>query len=71
MPSYSTDSLELFDPVAAGRKILRAPSTLAKDRMKGTGPEFVKFGASVRYTRQALEAYVAKSARRSTSDQGG
>jgi predicted DNA-binding transcriptional regulator AlpA len=62
---------KLLKPADAAAFLDLSKSTLAKRRMTGDGPRFVKFGASVRYSLQDLEEYVAQSARRSTSDQSG
>jgi len=62
---------KLLKPADAAAFLDLSRSTLAKRRMTGNGPRFVKFGASVRYSLQDLEEYVARSARSSTSDQGG
>lgn len=46
-----------------------ARSTLAKLRMRGDGPPFVRVGASVRYPEDALAAWLSSLPRRkSTSD---
>lgn len=45
-----------------------APSTLEKHRTIGGGPKFRKFGRSVRYTIQDLEAWSQARACESTSD---
>ncbi|WP_373875211.1 helix-turn-helix transcriptional regulator [Methylorubrum podarium] len=41
---------------------------LEKLRISGGGPEFIKLGRSVRYERAALDAWIAASRRRSTSE---
>ena len=43
-------------------------SSLAKARMRGDGPQFVKIGRSVRYSRDAGLAWMAAHTRRSTSE---
>jgi hypothetical protein len=43
-------------------------SYLAKARMTGTGPRFVKFGRSVRYRPADLEDFMRARSRTSTSD---
>lgn len=49
-----------------------APSTLAKMRIRGDGPEFSKAGTKiVVYDITALEGWLAGGRRRSTSDRGG
>jgi hypothetical protein len=45
-----------------------ATQTLAKWRVYGTGPEFVRVGSRVFYEESALEAYIAERRRRSTSE---
>ena len=44
--------------------------TLETKRVRGGGPEFIKLGKSVRYTRRACFEYLAAGRRRSTSDPG-
>ena len=43
------------------------PSTLTKLRMRGTGPAYLKLGASVAYDIRDLDAWMAASRRTSTS----
>jgi Helix-turn-helix domain len=64
----STIPANLLKPAAAAAYLGRSPSTLAKSRMKGDGPRFIKLGSSVRYDVNDLREYVVKSARRSTSE---
>lgn len=45
-----------------------SPSTLAKMRLTGTGPVFVKLGRKVAYRLEDLEAWVAENRFRSTSE---
>lgn len=45
-------------------------SQLNKLRVYGGGPEYVKLGRSVLYEIEALEAWIAKHRRTSTSDRG-
>jgi predicted DNA-binding transcriptional regulator AlpA len=44
-------------------------STLRSWRLTGRGPRFLKLGASVRYRRADLEAFLESCARSSTSDE--
>ena len=46
------------------------PKTLARWRWQGKGPIFRKIGRKPLYALEDLEAYIAASARRSTSDPG-
>jgi hypothetical protein len=45
-------------------------STLRRWRWAGSGPQFIKLGAAVRYDPQALSGFVEAGRRRSTSDRG-
>ena len=58
----------LFTPKeqAAGLKV--SVSFLAKARMRGDGPPYIKVGRSVRYTETGQAQYLASRQRRSTSD---
>jgi predicted DNA-binding transcriptional regulator AlpA len=43
-------------------------STLAKMRLSGAGPHYIKLGRSVRYLPSAVEKWVQARSRQSTSD---
>ena len=43
-------------------------STLAKRRMTGDGPRFIKIGRSIRYRRGDLDAWLASHMRNSTTE---
>lgn len=43
-------------------------SFLAKARMNGTGPAFIRLGRAIRYSQDALDAFKAAQTRSSTSD---
>lgn len=47
-----------------------SPRTLAKWRILGRGPRFIRVGAAVVYDRNDLDEFLAKGARCSTSDDG-
>lgn len=47
------------------------PSTLAKRRLRGHDPEYIKIGAAVFYDIEVLDRMMASRRRRSTSDPGG
>jgi hypothetical protein len=59
---------EAFDTAAAARFVGISPSYLCHLRVLGTGPEFHKLGRRCVYRRSALEAYLAKHRRKSTSE---
>lgn len=46
----------------------RCVPTLQKDRVAGTGPQYVKIGRLVRYRPSDLQAWLAERVRRSTSE---
>lgn len=52
----------------AAKRLGVSASKLAKDRLTGASPPFVKIGASVRYRASDLDEFVASRVRRSTSD---
>src|SRR5687768_5198272 len=59
--------IRLATPFETARILGVKPQTLAKWRLKGTGPLFRKFGSRVMYAVPDLEAFVAAAARESTS----
>ena len=59
---------EYLPPRQFAQLIGISESTLSKQRMRGDGPEFVKIGRSVRYSRDAGLAWMAAHTRRSTSE---
>lgn len=61
-----TDSL--FKTEGAARYLGLGKSTMAKFRITGGGPRFIKMGAAVRYRRADLDAWAAERSRRSTSE---
>jgi predicted DNA-binding transcriptional regulator AlpA len=46
------------------------PSFLAKARLTGAGPRFLKIGRAVRYKRSDIDSWLAGKGRVSTSDPG-
>ena len=46
-----------------------AVSTLEAWRVRGGGPEYVKFGKAVRYSDEGLDKFVASRTRTSTSNE--
>ena len=63
----TTDPKRLLTPPEAAKAWRVSLSKLAKDRVNGTGPEYVKIGRAVRYDPDALNDYVRKQARSSTA----
>ena len=64
----------LLPPPEAARFLGNSVDTLARWRINGDGPPYIKLGTSrtshIRYRRSELEAFLRMLARRSTSDPG-
>jgi hypothetical protein len=59
-----------FKPREAAKILNRSDSWLAKQRCTGTGPDYLKLsGHTVLYTREALEAWLAKQPRCTSTSQ--
>lgn len=68
--SLQSISGERLLTVRDAANVLRlSESWLAKARMRGDGPPFVKIGRSIRYGESALRDWVKSQTRRSTSEQ--
>jgi excisionase family DNA binding protein len=52
----------------AARYLAIGQQTLPKLRLRGSGPPYLKFGRSVRYAIEDLDAWAHTRKRRSTSD---
>ena len=59
-----------FRAPEAARYLGISPSTLAKMRLRGDGPVFLKLNRSVAYDSRDLDAWLALRRRASTSDCG-
>ena len=67
----STGDDPLYRPREAAGYVLLAESTLAKRRLRGDPPEFLKVGPRlVAYQKSALDRFLADCRRTSTSDPG-
>lgn len=61
--------MPLFDTFQAAERTNLARATLAKLRVLGGGPPFLKLGAKVLYAPEDLDAWIAaQGKRRSTTD---
>jgi len=58
----------LLHPRDAAKMLDVSMSWLAKARLSGTGPRYVKIGRSVRYPRSSLREYIQARMRGSTSE---
>jgi hypothetical protein len=52
--SSKSDDDELITPKEAAKIIKMSLSWLAKSRQRGDGPEYVRFGTSIRYLKSKL-----------------
>jgi len=62
----TNDRNRLLTPAEAATHLKVSLSFLAKARVAGTGPHFIKIGRKVVYRLSALENYVASQTRTST-----
>jgi predicted DNA-binding transcriptional regulator AlpA len=58
----------LLQPVEVAKLLGVSPSWLAKSRLTGTGPRFIKSGRAVRYARSAVREFILSRQRHSTSE---
>ena len=58
----------LLSPLEAAQRLNVSHSFLAKERMRGTGPRYRKFGRAVRYSQSDLDSYLKRCARTSTAE---
>jgi predicted DNA-binding transcriptional regulator AlpA len=64
-PEFAT----LLTPKEAGARFKVSLSWLAKARMEGDGPPYIKIGRSIRYSEAALLLWMKSRQRLSTSEQ--
>jgi hypothetical protein len=67
MPSQSPDDLVLMPPEEAAKLLNSFPKTLERWRYEGNGPRYVKVGHRVYYRREAINDWILKQERASTS----
>jgi hypothetical protein len=58
----------LLTPEQAAKILKISTSYLAKSRVDGDGPEFVKIGRAVRYLESSLRKFIGAKTRTSTND---
>jgi predicted DNA-binding transcriptional regulator AlpA len=68
-PKPVAPSIVLLTAKEAARLLKVSLSWLAKARMRGDGPPYVKLGRSIRYAETALIAWMKGRQRMSTSEQ--
>ncbi len=64
----SIDPEKLYPPKVAGEILNMSTSWLAKARLRGDGPRYVKIGRSVKYQGLDLIEYLKSKKRHSTSE---
>jgi len=57
-PAKTNELDPLLHPVQVAKLLGVSLSWLAKSRMNGTGPRFVKIGRAVRYAMSAVQEYI-------------
>jgi hypothetical protein len=66
-PSVPAAITLLLTPKQAARTLNLSVSWLAKRRLAGDGPTYIKMGGAVRYTEAALQQWMKSQQRTSTS----
>jgi predicted DNA-binding transcriptional regulator AlpA len=66
-PTKNNEIDSLLHPAQVAKLRAVSPSWLAKSRLNGTGPRFIKIGRAVRYQQSAVREYVLSRQRISTS----
>lgn len=61
------DSIHIVNTEGAARFVGLSSSTLAKYRVAGNGPQYLKVGRAVRYRIADLENWLSEKAKHSTS----
>lgn len=70
MNAHNNIDLGLVTPADAAKALGVSTSTLAKWRLSGEGPTFLKLGARIAYDPEHLRSWVRGRVRASTSDLG-
>ena len=65
----NTPSFVLLTPKEAATRLKVSLSWLAKARMRGDGPPYIRIGRSIRYTEAALMQWMKSRQRLSTCEQ--
>jgi hypothetical protein len=67
-PKPAAPTMVLLTPKDAARMLKVSLSWLAKARMRGDGPPFIKVGRAIRYTETSLQQWMKSRQRLSTSE---
>ena len=68
VPAKTFEIDALLHPVQVAMLLGVSLSWLAKSRLNGTGPRFVKIGRAVRYAQSAVRDFILSRQRNSTSE---
>ncbi|WP_414656087.1 helix-turn-helix domain-containing protein [Ferrovibrio sp.] len=69
-PSNSASYIPLLHPKEAAAYLRLHPVTLAKMRMRGNGPSFLRIGRSIRYRQRDLEVWLERCRANNTACYG-
>jgi predicted DNA-binding transcriptional regulator AlpA len=69
LPKPGAPSLVLLTPKETAERLKVSVSWLAKARMRGDGPPFIRIGRSIRYTELALLQWMKSHQHLSTGEQ--
>jgi predicted DNA-binding transcriptional regulator AlpA len=67
-PAKNNEIDQLLHPPHVARLLGVSLSWLAKSRLNGTGPRFVKVGRAVRYAQSAVRDFILSRQRSSTAE---
>ena len=68
-PAKTNDIIDpLLHPAQVAKLLGVSVSWLAKSRLNGTGPRFIKIGRAVRYALSAVREFILSRQRNSTSE---
>jgi predicted DNA-binding transcriptional regulator AlpA len=67
-PAKANEIDPLLHPAQVAKLLGVSLSWLAKSRLTGTGPRFIKIGRAVRYALSAVREYIHSRQRNSTSE---
>jgi hypothetical protein len=69
MSSTTAPAMETLTPAETAKTLKVSESWLAKARVRGDGPPFIRVGRSIRYAPPALLQWMKSKQRLSTSEQ--
>ena len=67
-PAKNNEIDQLLHPTHVAKLLGVSLSRLAKSRLNGTGPRFIKIGRAVRYAQSAVRDFILSRQRSSTAE---